>query len=198
MGKKTYQVGAYAFASKAEYERAKKEQETIQYLMANTNTADGKSLLKIYNRSIEKGSFQTAVGLEFLINIRRRLVDSGMFSEDTIAPIPVAAPSAPVQDGADRSKPQIDPAKQVQRYKDAYEAAVAGRKIRNMAIIILLVVVMGMLLITYRSEYSVFTYFTNYKEKIRNEVVDEYEDWQNQLEEKEKQLEKRQSTLDAK
>lgn len=149
MGKKTYQVSAYAFTSKTEYERAMKEQETIHYLMANINMADGKSLLKLYNRSIEKESFQTVVGLEFLTNLRKRLIDSGMFSENTIAPIPVSAPSAVAQDSLETFQPQVNLAKQVQRYKDAYEAAIAGRMIRNMAIVILLAVVMGMLLITY-------------------------------------------------
>ena len=48
-----------------------------------------------------------------------------------------------------------------------------------------------MLYITSKYQYSILTYFTDYEEKIRNEIVDEYEEWEKQLEEREKELEKR-------
>jgi len=44
-----------------DFERAKKEQETIQYLTANTNMADMKALYKLYKMSVEKKSFQTII-----------------------------------------------------------------------------------------------------------------------------------------
>lgn len=64
-----------------------------------------------------------------------------------------------------------------------------------MVITVLLIIILGMLLVTFKTRYSVFTYFTNYKEEMREELVDEYEQWQDQLEQKEKQLDERENAL---
>ena len=85
--------------------------------------------------------------------------------------------------------------RQLKRYKKAYEDAVTGKTIKNMVITVLLIIILGMLLVTFKTRYSVFTYFTNYKEEMREELVDEYEQWQDQLEQKEKQLDERENAL---
>ena len=48
---KKYVLDGYLFANATDFERAKKEQETIQYLTANTNMADMKALYKLYKMS---------------------------------------------------------------------------------------------------------------------------------------------------
>lgn len=185
-----YTIGDYSFSNKSDYERALKEKEAISYIVANTNMADMKSVLKVYNRSVEKKSFQTVLGLEFVRNMRKSLISSGIVSEDTIqaVPVPPAGGVKPVEDNslaADRAE----------KYRLAYENEHAGRVIRNVVIVFLVVIIGAMMFITYNSKYSVFTYFTDYKTNMENELVDKYQEWRNQLEEKEKELDEREKAL---
>lgn len=190
MAKDSYKIDDFSFRSRRNYERALKEKETIAYLQANTKPDDSKGLLKIYNRSIEKGAFRTVIGLEYLLAVRKQLIASGIVSEEALAlvPVPASASQAGSQDtdGLER---------QVKRYKAAYESARSGRIIKNMTIVILSLVIAAFLLITYMTRYSVFTYFTDYKENMREELIDEYEEWEKQLNEKEEELNDREAAL---
>lgn len=196
MEKKEYQLDGFLFQNKEDYDRAVKEKETITYLKANSNSNDMKALLRIYNRSIEKESFRTVIGMEYMNDIRKRLVDSGLASKEALAPIPVQRSTVFFKDrGEDQARGGADLERQLKRYKDAYESASAGKTIKNLAIVILVLIIFAMILITYKTRYSVFTYFTNYKEKMRNEVIDEYENWEEQLEQKEQELKEREAEL---
>ena len=64
-----------------------------------------------------------------------------------------------------------------------------------MVIVFLIVIIGAMMFITYNSKYSVFTYFTDYKTDMENELVDKYQEWKNQLDEKEKELNEREKAL---
>lgn len=197
MEKKEYQLDAFLFQNKEDYDRAVKEKETITYLKANSNPDDMKALLRIYNRSVEKESFRTVIGMEYMNDIRKRLVESGLASEEALAPIPVQRSTVFLKDrDQDQAGSGVDLERQVKRYKDAYEAASVGKTIKNLVIVMLVLVIFAMILITYKTRYSVFTYFTNYKEKMRNEVIDEYEGWQAQLEQKEQELKEREAGLE--
>lgn len=193
MAKNPYQIDEYSFVNREEYERALKEKETVAYLQANAESNDNKALLKIYNRSVEKKSFHTVIGMEYLISLRRQLIASGIVTGETLAPVPVIRSSSPGKGSEHPNQSQLE--RQVARYKAAYESARTGRIIKNMTIVILLIVIIAILLITYQSRYSVFTYFTNYKEDMREELIDEYVDWENQLEQKEQELNDREAAL---
>lgn len=191
--KNQYQIDQYTFGSREEYERALKEQETIAYLQANTKSDDAKALLKVYNRSVEKESFRTVIGIQYLSALRKQLSMSGIVTSETLAPVPV--PGGAVKGKRTEGRDQNQLERQVARYKAAYESARSGRIIKNTTIFILVMVIIAILLITYQSRYSVFTYFTNYKEKMREELIDEYTDWETQLEQKEQELNERESAL---
>lgn len=186
-----YTISDYSFSNKNDYERALKEKETISYIVANTNMADMKSVLKVYNRAVEKKSFQTVLGLEFVKNMRKNLINSGIVSSDTIQTVPVP----PVTGAKPKPAGESLVAGMAEKYKLAYENERAGRTIRNMAIVFLIVIIGIMTFITYNSKYSVFTYFTDYKTNMENELVDKYQDWKNQLEAKEKELNEREKAI---
>lgn len=197
MGKEEYIVDGYQFSSRAEYDRAKKEKETIAYLTANTDSSDMKALLKVYNRSVAKKSFQTVIGQHYLNNLRRRIIGSGMVSEELLGPIPISVRAVPETSGRRPGVSGEENAslEQAARYKKLYENAVADRKIKNILISVLVCVIVGMIVITATAKYSVVTFFTDYETKIRNEVTDEMEAWENKLEQKEAELEKREEQL---
>ena len=87
----------------------------------------------------------------------------------------------------------LNNADQTEKYKKAYENAKAGNKIRTFFIIVLFVVMVG---ITYKSQYSVFTYFTNYKENMKNEILNEYENWESDLNKREKKVKEKEQQLE--
>lgn len=189
---KKYVLDGYLFANAADFERAKKEQETIQYLTANTNMADMKALYKLYKMSVEKKSFQTIFGLQYLEEIRKRLIGSGVVEKDLLEPIPVQT----VMEKKAKEPGYLNNADQTEKYKKAYENAKAGNKIRTFFIIILFVVIAVMVGITYKSQYSVFTYFTNYKENMKNEILNEYENWESDLNKREKKVKEKEQQLE--
>ncbi|HBA98290.1 MAG TPA: hypothetical protein DCZ23_09290 [Lachnospiraceae bacterium] len=188
-----YVIDGYSFPGRNDYEKALKEKEAISYIAANTNMADMKAVLKIYNKSVEKQSFQTAVGLEFVNNMRKTLISSGIVSKDTLMDIPVPKISGSRQATASADVNTSDA--RADKYKLAYENALAGRTIRNIVIAFLTLIIIAMLVITFNSKYSVFTYFTDYKADMENELIDKYESWKDELDKREKELDKREKAL---
>lgn len=83
-----YVIDGFSFQNASDYERAKKEKETIAYLSANTDMTDMKAVYKIYRLSLEKKSFQTIFGLAYLEDLRKRLAGSGIVAEEMLEPIP--------------------------------------------------------------------------------------------------------------
>ena len=88
--------------------------------------------------------------------------------------------------------------KNVEKYKNAYEVEKAGKKIKNMAIVFLCILLIAVIFITVKSKYSVFTYFTDYKSNMENELIDKYEKWEQDLSDKEKALDKREKEIQEK
>ena len=50
---KRFILDGFVFSTRKDYERACKEKETIEYLVANSNMSDMKAVLKIYNKAVE-------------------------------------------------------------------------------------------------------------------------------------------------
>ena len=189
-------LDGYKFSSKKEFERAMKEKEIIEYIVANTNMSDMKAVLKVYNKAIDKKSFQTVIGLEFVNNMRKRLIASGTVLEKNLAYVPVTSPNNVIQKVSAVSKDEA--ARNAEKYKKAYEEAITGKKIKNMAIAFLVVLLALLVTITVKSKYSVFTYFTDYKSNMENELIDKYEKWEQTLDDRQKALEKAEKELQDK
>lgn len=189
MANKTYELEGFSFASKGEYERAVKERDTIAQMKENIAEDNVKELLKVYNKSVSKGAFQTIFGYLYLVEIRQVLLEKGGIDVTKLEPVPVKYPEAEGRLSTDTS------AKEVRRYKLLYEAIRDKNKILKMATGFLLVIILAMLVITYHSRYSIFTYFTDYENTIRTEVEDEYQKWQREIEERERAVEEKEKEL---
>lgn len=179
-------VDGYVFLSAKEYERARKEKETIAYLRAKTDLSNPKAVYQVYKKAIEKQSFQTIFGFEFMQELRKRLIEANVVPEDVIDPIPIGRVQTEENPGNEHSGTEME--EQVKKYEEMAEKAKAGSIIKNFLIGVLLAVVVIIIVMTYNSKYSVFTFFTNYENEIRQEVLNEYEEWENELEEREKKI----------
>lgn len=194
VNEKEMTLDGFKFSSKKEFERACKEKETIEYIVANTNMSDMKAVLKVYNKAIDKKSFQTVIGLLFVQNMRKRIISSGIVNEKQLASVPVIQRTEVRHSVLDKDMA----ARNMEKYKNAYESEKAGRKIRNMAIVFLSILLAAVIIITVKSKYSVFTYFTDYEINMENELIDKYEKWQQTLEDREKELDKREKEIEKK
>ena len=181
-------LDGFKFSSKKEFERAMKEKETIAYIVANTNMSDMRAVLKVYNKAIDKKAFQTVVGLEFVNNMRKKLISSGTVMEKNLAYVPVISKNTVIQKAPVKSRDET--ARDAEKYKKAYAEAITGKNIKNMAIAFLAALLVAIVIITVKSKYSVFTYFTDYKSNMENELIDKYEKWEQTLDERQKALEK--------
>lgn len=189
----SYVIEGFVFQNRNEYERAQKERETIAYLSANTDMTDMKAVYKLYKHAVEKRSFQTVFGLKYMEELRKKLVGSGIVTEDVLPPVPVARVLVA---GKQPASPVSAEEKQLDEYKAAYEKAKSGSLIKNMLIIVLLLLIAVMVFITYKNQYSIFTYFTDYKEDMREEILNEYEEWEQELQQREKKLEERENAVE--
>ena len=75
--KKTYTYQGFTFASEAELNEAKKEAEVVSYIRSQADLGNTKTVIKLYNRLIEKGTLVTVLGISFLQELRSRALESG-------------------------------------------------------------------------------------------------------------------------
>lgn len=175
-------IGNFQFESRESYDRAKKEEEIIFQLHEKVNLSDGKTALKIYNKLVADKVFSTAIGYCFLSQLRQFITECGVAASDMLPNIPVKEVEKKQQDTM--------PARPL--HGDRYQRLYEGQKILNkkfkIAIAALLVILTGFIVINFKFEYSIFTYFTNYKANMEEELINKYESWQSELEEREKKL----------
>ncbi|MEE3467017.1 MAG: hypothetical protein VZQ83_01110 [Eubacterium sp.] len=170
------------FESREAYDRAKKEAEFIRKVDEAMDLTDGKTALKLYNKIVKEKSFSTVVGYEFMFELRRIIVESGVAKEETLAPIPVREIIKVENDTlADRSI-------EVERYKRLYEGQRVITTKFKIGIFICLIVLIGFFVVNMKMEYSVFTYFTNYKATMEEELVNKYQKWSDELQQREDAL----------
>ncbi|MBR1743455.1 MAG: hypothetical protein IJ733_16605 [Lachnospiraceae bacterium] len=186
-----YELDGYVFTDKEDFERAKKEKETIAYISAKTDMTDMKAIYKIYRIAVEKKSFQTVFGLEYMKDLRDRLSGSGIVTEEMLEPIPIGKVTIKRVTEAVGTPEEKQAAREIAKTNEEIEKLRFRSTIKNFLIAVLVVVVGVMLFTTYNYKYSIFTYFTDYEQKIRDEIADEYQEWEEELETREKAVEEK-------
>ncbi len=88
MGKE-FKFQGYTFDDETTLVKAKKEAEAIEYLRSKTDFSNLNNLHKLYNRVLDKDMMETAVGIGFLKELRNTLIESGMFTENQLRPVPM-------------------------------------------------------------------------------------------------------------
>lgn len=173
MGNKfTFQ--GHTFDDEKQLITAKKEAEAIEYLRSKTDFGNLNNLRKLYDRILDKDMMETVIGIEFLAEIRTTLVNSGMFTEDQIRPVPLLP-----------EVKKLKKRKEVQ--KRSKERTLLERSERQNTILkvvcfFLTALVVGMFVIVLTGTRSPLA--VRYEEQILNK----YASWAQELQEKEKFL----------
>lgn len=135
-----YIVCGYCFNDQEEYSRAQKEAENMNYIRSNTDLANPKIVLKLYHKLIERNTFQTMVGYEFLKELRAKIVTAGLVREKELQPIPI------------RTIRQVDTLEKEQSRLDHYKIKLEEYKVRlnNAKIVIAfcIIIILGIFGIT--------------------------------------------------
>ena len=174
-------VGDYMFSTLEEANVAKLEMDKIEKLTEKLGDADDEMLYKVYNRSIEKNTFRTPVGLEFMKVLKKRLEKSRKVKDD-ILPIPVSVNNLEIKEANDK---QDD----IKKVRDDARKFSTFFKWSLFVNAILVIVIIALFVMTSTADNP---NIINYE----NALIDKYSSWETELNEKDKELRAKERELD--
>ncbi len=180
----------YVFEGRVAYEKARAEDEAIQQIRSKADVGNAKTALKLYNKLVSEKMFTTVIGYHFLEELRNVIVTSDIADTEILPEIPLPADYHEEEEGEQK---RSGLSFYEERYKKMYEGQVLLNKKIKIAIVALVVLIIGFVFINFKFEYSIFTYFTNYKANMEEELLDKYTEWESELEQREQDLEKQEA-----
>ncbi|MCR4697497.1 MAG: hypothetical protein K5654_09325 [Lachnospiraceae bacterium] len=170
-------VDDYAFSSMEEANVARLEKDKIDRLNEKLVNADNEILYKVYNKSIEKNTFRTPVGMEFMKNTRNILKDDSSYC-DKLPPIPVI-----VNENKARNDEKND---DIKKYKEDAKKNIALFRWSLFINLVLVVIVIVFFVITATSKNP---NIINYE----NVLIDKYSSWDQELTERERAVKEKEA-----
>ena len=166
------EIDGYKFLNKRDFVKAGKEKEIVEQMKGSVNWKNPSVAYKLYNKILDKNSFSTIIGIDFLRELREIIVKSGINTEEGLRSIPV-------------KKQEV----KVDEYQALYEESKTANRIKIIIILFLSLIIAVMLGVSYFTPYNVFS---DYEAKIRNQ----YSAWEEQLNEREAILDEREAALE--
>ena len=170
------------------------EVETIRYIRSHTRMDDPDVVLALYNKLVLREIFVTPVGFDFLRRLQEYLYTIPYIKREDVLPIPVFQPensgAAPKAVTPQRKKMQKEKEKVVRQHQRKENRDY--RKLFHISTffaVVFAIVVVGMFAITWISKDSMTIF--NYE----NKIIDKYEKWEKQLDERESELNEREEQL---
>lgn len=163
----TYQ--GFTFHSEAEFTEAKKEAEVVAYIRGQADLSNMKTVVKLYNRLIEKGTLTTELGIAFLKELRSRAMESGVVAESSLTPLPSV------------EKPKKQEPKVLSKDRKLMELYKERAKNLTIAVVALSIVIVLLFVIRL---FGTASPFTDYEQK----TLDKYAGWKEELTIKEESL----------
>lgn len=198
---KEYVVSGIIFRSEEEYNDALSDEKNIEYISSKINMSDTATLIKLYKSLIKKRTLKTTVGFVFL----KKIYDEILLSEDYIEnDIPVIDLSEYIDGyGVDESASQMKTEEEVNNKlkkkknktaKKEYPVNIELEKSKNInkllsgCIVLLIATVIAMFFITLKSDTITYN-------NAKNSVINDYEEWENELSEREKEIIRKEEEL---
>ena len=193
-----YKVEGYEFETKEQADLASEEAQKIRYLKSKTDMRDPDVVLKLYNKLILREEFVTPIGRNFLRSLQEYLHSIPYIKREDVLPIPVYR-SEPVKAKDEREereivkraeKRQAQKQKVVEKHQKKEERDY--RKLFHISTffaVVFAIAVVFMFAITMISKDNVT--ILNYE----NAIVDKYEKWEKELDEREEALNERAQEL---
>ncbi|MBO4980966.1 MAG: hypothetical protein J6C84_03615 [Lachnospiraceae bacterium] len=177
-----YEAEGYAFYTKKDAELASQEQKRAEYLRAHLDFENPESVLRVYRKAVAERMFKTPVGVGFLKEMQRYLLERKEIDPETVPPISLYLS----YDNEERThtspaKNRLKPAFGAEKKKQGYRISV----ILNIALVI---AVIAMFVITLNAEQP---NIINYERAILNR----YADWEQQLTQREQVIREKEREL---
>ncbi len=193
-----YQIDGFAYTSRERAKQAKKEKDGIRYIREKTDLSDPDVVLRLYNKLLDEKLFETEVGISFLQELRQELILTPYIMNDEIRPIPAKEDV--------REEHEREEERERQRIKERAERTRREEVLQNEAnrnykkkfqiatffCVVLAAAIVGIFVITFVSGKSAT--ILNYEE----EVINKYESWEAELNERERALTERENLLQQK
>ena len=184
-----YIIEGFVFEDEQTAELAKKEQEGIRFIKERTALDNSEAVLKLYTKLLDQKLFVTPVGIRFMIELQNILLRSPEIAKNKITPIEVSAMVVKQEKKVEdveviKKEYAVKLKKAEETYKKPYHTALFFA-------IIFAVSVVGMFVITKVSGNNVN--IINY----RNEILNEYSQWEQQLKDKEAELKAWEAELES-
>ena len=171
-------VNGYVFGSDEDVALAEKELTAIKIIDAKAKDQNVASVLKIYQRALDKKVFRTPVGYAYLHELQKRLIALGV-NKDDIAGIPLFQIYSPAKEEK-APREYIIPKK-----KDKYKRRNTILTLVNIILVILIIVMFAI------SFSGSSPNVINYRRALENE----YSSWKQELDEREKAIKQKEREL---
>lgn len=173
-------IDGYRFTSDEDAKMASEELQRVNYISEKLNENDPKSILLVYNKSIQSGIFTTPVGIDFLKSVQTYLKKNPQIDNSEIADIPISISYADAL--ILRQNKRYDSLNVKEKsYKNQYRFSVIFN-------VILILMVIAMFVIALKADNP---NMLNYKTAILNE----YSEWDQELKEREQIIREKESEL---
>lgn len=166
-----YKVEGYEFETREQAEKAADEAKKICFLRSKVDLHDPDVVLNLYNKLVMREEFVTPIGRNFLRSLQEYLHSIPYIKREEILPITVT----------DEKTSRIH--REEHNYRRLFH-------ISTFLAVVFALGIIGMFLITWLSEDNVN--ILNYE----NALIDKYEVWEQQLEEREAALDEREAALE--
>lgn len=171
---KKFTFQGHTFDDEKQLIAAKKEAEAVEYLRSKADFNNMNTLMKLYNRILDRDMMETIIGIEFLKEIRTTLLESGVFKEEQIRPIPLLPEVKKLKKRKENQKENKE--------RTLLEQKEHQNMVLKVVCFFLVVLVIGMFAITLLGNFSPLP--VRYEEQILNK----YSAWAQTLKEKEQYL----------
>ncbi|MFA9379285.1 MAG: hypothetical protein ACERKZ_21450 [Lachnotalea sp.] len=171
------EIDGFVFSSRHDTIVAENELKGVEYLKKKTNMKNPRMVLVVYNKMVAEGLFQTQIGISYVRELQKFLIESQEIDNNSIADIPVE----PLHAGISK-KNMVDRIAHVfsnsrKAYRDRLKMAIITNFILGAIIVAMFVI----------STTSNNPNILNYEEKI----TDKYAAWDQELTERENALNNR-------
>lgn len=174
-------IDCFVFEDNDTYEVAHKEKMVIDAIRQKYDVRNKRVALKLYQKILKDHSFTTVIGYSFL---------EELYCNMEQAKVPVNdLPSLEMTEKTEKAEKKngyLPAATRIkeEKWKILYETQKALNKKCKIVIAMLVILIAALFVIEYKSQDSIFTY----KQKTEQELIDKYETWEEELQERENAL----------
>ncbi len=191
-----YIVEGYAFYSPQEAEKAEKELKKIRLLDEKLDADNLPAIRALYIKALDQEVFETQIGLTYLRNLQMHLIGEGYMGRDE-KPIPIKYSKTQWEKELTRvfeeqdvieKKVKEKADEKVSKAREKTTDARAKIKTLYMTIAVLVVLIIAMFVISFTGKSpNVLNY--------RNAVINEYSEWEQELQEREEKIREKEAEL---